>query len=335
MVGGSLYKLIHPLQLHSYKKPKVLTREAAASLFLHAVNGRLHAYAVRSFLGAYRPALSRMTNQQIFKLVHNEILSDRLLVIQPDSAWRLRSSERAVAQAKPKPKVSEPLQVLPELTWIEFQVIDENDEPIADLDYKLILPDDTIEKGKTDSRGVVRVEELEKGLCSVFFPALEKASIKPWAAPQPTPEKTWIEVLALDENKEPLSEEPFKLVLPGGEVREGKLDKLGVLRLAELDPGECVLSFPQREEIERSRVAPPPDKPIVAEPNTWIEVVMLDESGQPVSEEDYKIELPDGTIKEGKVGKDGRAWIEDIPPGECKLSFPQFDESEKVEQRVD
>ena len=149
--------------------------------------------------------------------------------------------------------------------------------------------------------------------------------IGPWAPPKPGHKKTWIEVLALDEHDAPLAEEPYKLVLPDGEVREGKLEKDGSLRLVDVLPGECVLSFPEREEVEPAVEQPKVDTPAAIVKKTWIELVLVNEDGQPVGAQAYKLALSDGTVQEGTLGEDGRVWIDDIPEGDCSLSFPDLD----------
>ncbi len=59
----------------------------------------------------------------------------------------------------------------------------------------------------------------------------------------------------------------------------------------------------------------------------WVEILVLDDGTppQPVAGDHYRIELPDGTLLEGKVNAKGKARIEDIDPGQCKVSFPDLD----------
>src|SRR5687768_6694366 len=59
---------------------------------------------------------------------------------------------------------------------------------------------------------------------------------------------------------------------------------------------------------------------------TWIEIVLLDGLGRPVSGEKYVVELPDGSKKEGTLDHKGKAKVSDLDePGECKISFPELD----------
>ncbi|MEO5616739.1 MAG: hypothetical protein ABIS67_03130 [Candidatus Eisenbacteria bacterium] len=56
-------------------------------------------------------------------------------------------------------------QPKPSKTWIEFLVTDMSVEPVADVRYEAKLVDGTAKEGKTDSKGLVRFDEIETGLC--------------------------------------------------------------------------------------------------------------------------------------------------------------------------
>ena len=57
----------------------------------------------------------------------------------------------------------------------------------------------------------------------------------------------------------------------------------------------------------------------------WIEIELVDESGSPVAGEPYRITLPDGTVADGTVEEKGRARVEKIDAGNCKVTFPNLD----------
>jgi hypothetical protein len=63
------------------------------------------------------------------------------------------------------------------------------------------------------------------------------------------------------------------------------------------------------------------------EVKTWIEIVLVDDDdpAQPVPFAQYRIELPDRSTRDGILSDKGRARIEGIDPGVCKVSFPGFD----------
>lgn len=56
-----------------------------------------------------------------------------------------------------------------------------------------------------------------------------------------------------------------------------------------------------------------------------IEISLVDHEGKPVSGEQYRVVLPDGKVKEGRLDENGLARLEGIDPGECKITFPDLD----------
>ena len=61
---------------------------------------------------------------------------------------------------------------------------------------------------------------------------------------------------------------------------------------------------------------------------TWIEIELLDDSGQPVPAEAYQIELPDGRLVRGRLDSEGKARFRNLDPGTCQVSFPEIEASE-------
>lgn len=58
---------------------------------------------------------------------------------------------------------------------------------------------------------------------------------------------------------------------------------------------------------------------------SWIEIELVNEEYKPVPSEKYLIELPDGTRRGGMLDSEGRARVDGIEPGTCKVSFPDRD----------
>jgi uncharacterized Zn-binding protein involved in type VI secretion len=58
--------------------------------------------------------------------------------------------------------------------YIEIELKDINDKPIADEDYVLTLPNGDIRKGKLDGSGYKREENIPPGRCLIRFPNLQE-----------------------------------------------------------------------------------------------------------------------------------------------------------------
>jgi len=59
-------------------------------------------------------------------------------------------------------------------SWIEIELVDEDDQPVPGKRYRVVLPDESLAEGTLDDRGWARVEGFEKGPCKVSFPDLDQ-----------------------------------------------------------------------------------------------------------------------------------------------------------------
>jgi len=58
---------------------------------------------------------------------------------------------------------------------------------------------------------------------------------------------------------------------------------------------------------------------------TWVGIELVDSDGNPVANEPYVLELPDGSTKEGTLDAQGTAGVSGVDPGTCKVKFPRLD----------
>jgi type VI secretion system secreted protein VgrG len=73
---------------------------------------------------------------------------------------------------------------------------------------------------------------------------------------------------------------------------------------------------------------PPETEEEKAKKPSWIEIKLVDEDGEPVPGERYKVILPDGeTTAEGTLDEKGFARVDGFEPGQCQVTFPDLDES--------
>ena len=79
----------------------------------------------------------------------------------------------------------------------------------------------------------------------------------------------------------------------------------------------------QDEEAAQAEQATAPG----TEEQHWIEIELLDDAGNPVADELYYVELPDGSSISGRTDSQGRARVDGVDPGTAKVSFPDLDKS--------
>ena len=78
---------------------------------------------------------------------------------------------------------------------------------------------------------------------------LDSIPIKPYKPPQTSAEmekkKSWIEIVMVDEERNPVPGMAYAITLPDGEtVAGGTLDEKGFARVDGIDPGTCQICFP-------------------------------------------------------------------------------------------
>lgn len=60
-------------------------------------------------------------------------------------------------------------------SWIEIEMVDEEDQPVPGMAYRITLPDgETVAEGTLDDKGFARVDALEPGTCKITFPTLDQ-----------------------------------------------------------------------------------------------------------------------------------------------------------------
>lgn len=61
------------------------------------------------------------------------------------------------------------------------------------------------------------------------------------------------------------------------------------------------------------------------EKKAWIEIILVDAEGKPMSGVKYRITPPGGAPVEGRLNEHGQAGVYQIEPGNCKITFPDLD----------
>lgn len=76
--------------------------------------------------------------------------------------------------------------------------------------------------------------------------------VQPDPCPSPQtaspPATSWIEIELIGEDDQPVVGERYRLELTDGSAIEGRIGSTGIVRLEGIDPGDCVLSFPELDQ---------------------------------------------------------------------------------------
>jgi len=96
----------------------------------------------------------------------------------------------------------------------------------------------------------------------------------------------------------------------------GRVNKV-VVKIRLVEQKTSVKQKTRFQRIEKAKVYKPKD---------YIEIELVDEEDNPIPNLSYRITAPNGEIiSEGKLDENGSTRIENIPQGECDISFPGSD----------
>lgn len=126
-------------------------------------------------------------------------------------------------------------------SWVEIQLVDEDENPVADAEYTIELPGGSTETGKLDANGFARHETKQAGNCRVVFQDIQASDLvtagEPSPVAEPPPPLEWVEIKLEDTNGRSLGGEKFRVEVPDAEPITGELDEFGRARVEDLEPG--------------------------------------------------------------------------------------------------
>jgi hypothetical protein len=91
--------------------------------------------------------------------------------------------------------------------------------------------------------------------------------------------------------------------------------------------GTAAARPPTPREMEAAARASRPVRPAPAPPPRldWIEIRLVGEDDRSIPGARYRVVLPDGTERSGRLDGQGLARLDRIPSGTCRVSFPELD----------
>jgi hypothetical protein len=230
---------------------------ARALLARFAGSGENMATLRRAFAGE-RPAwaLARLSDDEILEALAQRLVAGRLRLVRLPAPRLVvldigREEEPARAPAPP-----------PEImtSWIESELVDHDDRPVAAEPYEVVGADGASRTGQLDGRGFARVLGLAPGTARVRFSGRDRLDwhpVVPRAADDPGARSgeatTWIEIELRDDDDRPVAGERYQVVDRGGRRLSGTLDGVGFARVEPVLSGVCRVSFPDRESGDWAR----------------------------------------------------------------------------------
>ena len=115
----------------------------------------------------------------------------------------------------------------------------------------------------------------------------------------------YIHIRCLDPAGNPMAGRDYEIELPDGTLVEGQLDDDGWARHDDIRPGECVFKL---------KGEPPTPPPVGTH---YVDVVVKDEADRLLTGEEFTVRASDGSTRTGKLDAEGRARVEELPPGPC------------------
>ena len=217
--------------------------------------------ACARYLAAHHPRVAAFARTDTRALVREAIARGVLC------AWRLERHLPARVEGAadhPGAEASEFAGGDVQRTWIEIELTDMDGAPMPGERYWIKLPDGTIHEGSLDAQGRAYFGDLDPGSAEIRWPDRDGDAVT--AAPpqgqrsvgtstspdaagtEARRERTWVAIALTDMDDVPIPHERYWIKLPDGTVREGVLDAQGSAWFDDLDPGQCVIRWPDRDE---------------------------------------------------------------------------------------
>jgi type VI secretion system secreted protein VgrG len=117
--------------------------------------------------------------------------------------------------------------------------------PVAPPSAQAVSPTSPKAAEDADTADPGEVDEIKAEQAKTKSGKYGSTAVKPY---KPDPEKkSWLEIKLVDKEGRGLAGERYRVELPDGSVTEGSLDDKGEARIVGIDPGQCSVTFPDRD----------------------------------------------------------------------------------------
>ena len=219
--------------------------------------------------------------------------------------------------------------------WADFEFVDKAGNIISGIPYKFKDSDGKETKSVLRQDGHIRRDALGEGQCEAVLYTVSNAKWSKDSAEVGEKVKLSAEVKGFEDGTE-ATVEIYKRDITGPDVqfetlhlqvKGGKVEAEWEYTVpeGEKEPDqteEIKYSYPQyyfEVLIEHTKA-----RSGLLGYKDWIEFELKDEEGDAIPDESYILYLSNGETREGKLDKNGHAKEENVPPGECKIKFPNL-----------
>jgi len=218
--------------------------------------------------------------------------------------------------------------------WIEFEMVDKAGNAVTGVHYKLTDTDNKESKAVIKSDGKIKRDGITQGQCKVILVDLFGASWSKEKAKVGDKIKLSVKSIGID-NGEKVE---FTIFVKDINYSDHLLTKLE----ANINSDKAEIEWELKVDEDLIKIAEHKEtigrysqpffyfdaycnelvaKSGILNVRDEIEIVFKDEDGKVIKDKKYKIMLPSGEIKNGKLDSNGNAKIENISPGQVKVSI--------------
>ncbi|HRN25161.1 MAG: PAAR domain-containing protein [Ignavibacteriaceae bacterium] len=218
--------------------------------------------------------------------------------------------------------------------WIEFEMVDKVGNAITGVHYKMKDTDNKESKAVIKSDGKIKRDGINEGQCEVVLVDLFGAEWSKEKAKVGDKVKLKVKSIGIDNGDKvefrifvkDINYSDHLLIKLEADISSDKAEIEWELKVDEdfikiIEHKENIGRYSQpffyfdaycNEMVAKSGLLYYEDK---------AELVFKDEDGKVIADKEYKVYLPTGEIKKGKLDSNGKTKIEKLPPGKFKISF--------------
>jgi hypothetical protein len=153
---------LEPLQLDRSELTRLL-RSSLADMPGHRLRALLH--------DGEEP-YDRLDDARLIERVAQRIARGDLILVRELHQWSTPGVVDPVEEREA------PEEVVEKLEWIEVLIVDEDDQPLPNVAYKLVLPDGSSRVGKTNNLGIARYDRIPAGSCTFELTEMDAGAWK-------------------------------------------------------------------------------------------------------------------------------------------------------------